>query len=86
MVWQLGRRDPQQRLLFQAARFALVARLDPAIATGHFRGVSILGQERVIVKGKETPVGIFSVNPLNPEAATVIVECDPDKVVKLTEK
>ena len=61
-------------------------KLRPAIATGHFRGVSILGQERVIVKGKETPVGIFSVNPLHPEAATVIVECDPDKVVKLTEK
>ena len=61
-------------------------KLRPIIASGQFRGVSILGQERVIVKGKETPVGIFSVNPLHPEAATVIVECDPDKVVKLTEK
>ncbi len=61
-------------------------KLRPAIAAGQFRGVSILGQERVIVKGKDTPVGIFSINPLDPEAETVVVECDPEKVVRLTEK
>jgi adenylate cyclase len=61
-------------------------KLRPAIVEGHFRGVSILGRERVIVKGKETPVGIFSLNPLDPEAATIVVECDPEKVVRLTEK
>ena len=61
-------------------------KLRPGIAAGQFRGVSILGRERVIVKGKETPVGIFSITPLDLEAETVIVECDPDKIVKLTEK
>jgi hypothetical protein len=40
----------------------------------------------VIVKGKETPVGIFSLAPFGSEAETVIVECDPEKVVRLTEK
>jgi adenylate cyclase len=61
-------------------------RLRPAIAAGEFRGVSILGRERVIVKGKDTPVGIFSLHQLDPQAATVVVECDPEKVVRLTEK
>jgi adenylate cyclase len=63
-----------------------LGKLRPAIAAGQLRGVSILGRERVIVKGKDTPVGIFSINPLDPEAATVVVECDPEKVVRLTEK
>ena len=61
-------------------------KLRPVIAAGQFRGVSIFGQERVIVKGKETPVGIFAITPLDSQAETVIVECDPDKIVKLTEK
>jgi len=61
-------------------------KLRPIIDAGQFRGVSILGQERVIVKGKDTPVGIYAVNPLEPEAATVVVACDPERVVKLTEK
>jgi adenylate cyclase len=63
-------------------------KLRPVIAAGRFPGVSIDGKERVIVKGKDTPVGIFAVNPLDSEAATIVVECDsdPDKVVKLTEK
>ena len=61
-------------------------KLRPAIAAGQFRGVSILGRERVIVKGKDTPVGIFAVNPLAADAPTELVECDPEKVVRLTEK
>lgn len=61
-------------------------KLRPVIAAGQFRGVSILGLERVIVKGKDTPVGIYSLDPLDPQAATVVVECDPEKVVRLTEK
>ncbi|HIJ87654.1 MAG TPA: adenylate/guanylate cyclase domain-containing protein [Desulfuromonadales bacterium] len=61
-------------------------KLRPGIASGLLRGVSILGQERVIVKGKDIPVGIFSLNPLDSEAETVVVECDPEKVVRLTEK
>jgi adenylate cyclase len=61
-------------------------KLRPAIAAGQFPGVSILGQERVIVKGKDTPVGIYSLTSVDSMAPTVVVECDPDKVVRLTEK
>jgi adenylate cyclase len=61
-------------------------KLRPLIAAGSFKGVAITGQERVIVKGKDTPVGIFAVAPLAPQATAQIVECDQDKVVRLTEK
>jgi adenylate cyclase len=60
--------------------------LRPAIDAGKLPGIAIIGQERVIVKGKDTPVGIYALNPLDPAAAAVVVECDPDKVVRLTEK
>jgi adenylate cyclase len=63
-----------------------LAKLRPAIDDGTFGGVSILGQERVIVKGKDTPVGVYSIQQLEPQAETVVVECDPEKVVRLTEK
>jgi adenylate cyclase len=63
-----------------------LAKLQPSIDAGLFRGVSILGQERVIVKGKDTPVGIYAVSLLEPEAETVVVACDPENVVRLTEK
>jgi adenylate cyclase len=61
-------------------------KLRPAIGAGQLCGVSILGQERVIVKGKETPVGIYAVDRIDPRAAAVVVECDPEKVVRLAEK
>ncbi|MEI7816262.1 MAG: adenylate/guanylate cyclase domain-containing protein [Desulfuromonadales bacterium] len=61
-------------------------KLRPQIGCGKFPGVSIIGQERVIVKGKDTPVGIYAVGPLAAETATVVVECDPEKIVRLTEK
>jgi adenylate cyclase len=61
-------------------------KLRSAIVAGQFRGVSILGLERVIVKGKDTPVGVYSLNALEAKAATVVVECDPEKVVRLTDK
>jgi adenylate cyclase len=61
-------------------------KLRPLIAAGEFGGVSILGRERVIVKGRETPVGVYSVDHLDPGEATTVVECDPEKVVRLTEK
>lgn len=63
-----------------------LAKVRPGIDAGLFRGVSILGIERVIVKGKDTPVGIFSLNPLEQDAPAVVVECDPEKIVRLTEK
>lgn len=63
-----------------------LAKVRPAIEAGGLRGVAVRGIERVIVKGKDTPVGIFSLNPLAPDAPAVVVECDPEKVVRLTEK
>jgi len=61
-------------------------RLRPAIDAGQLPGIAIIGQERVIVKGKDTPVGIYALNSIDPGAAAVVIECDPDKVVRLTEK
>ena len=64
-----------------------LAKLRPALASGSLAGIAVRGEERVIVKGKETPVGVYSVTPLdNRHSASEIVECDPDQVVRLTEK
>lgn len=52
-------------------------------ALGH---VSVKGLEKVIVKGKEQPVGIFEIKTLGHEAESVIEECAEDKVVKFKEK
>jgi hypothetical protein len=61
-------------------------KLRPTIAAGTLRGISILGLERVIVKGKDTPVGIYALDTIDSGVPTVVVECDPEKVVRLTEK
>jgi len=62
-------------------------KLRPALARGALPGIAIEGLERVIVKGKETPVGIYAVSQLNDhQAASQVVECDQDKVVRLKEK
>jgi adenylate cyclase len=63
-----------------------VARLRSSIADGSFRGASITGIERVTVKGKETPVGIYSVAAVDTGQMTTLVDCDPEKVVRLVEK
>lgn len=51
-------------------------------AFGHF---SVLGKERVIVKGKERPVGIYELKALAHNAKSIVVECE-DRVVELKEK
>lgn len=63
-----------------------VAKLRPVIAAGTFTGVAIEGLERVIVKGKDQPVGIYAVSARTAGAATILTECDPERIVKLTEK
>lgn len=63
-----------------------VAKLRPAINDGTFTGVAIEGLERVIVKGKDQPVGIYAVSARMADAATTLTECDPERIVKLTEK
>ncbi|NVN97697.1 MAG: adenylate/guanylate cyclase domain-containing protein [Geobacteraceae bacterium] len=63
-----------------------VDRLRSSIAQGTIKGLAINGVERVIVKGKEKPVGIFTITPLAVGSAAHLTECDPEKVVRLTEK
>lgn len=63
-----------------------VERLKTAFSEPVLKGLLITGIERVIVKGKENPVGIYSVNRMDNENPPTLIECDPDKVVKLTEK
>ncbi|MBI5846704.1 MAG: adenylate/guanylate cyclase domain-containing protein [Nitrospirae bacterium] len=53
--------------------------------SGAFGHVSVLGKERVIVKGKEKPVGIYELTALDQTIGAKIVECQ-DRVVELTEK
>jgi adenylate cyclase len=44
------------------------------------------GLERVIVKGKDKPVGLYKISSLDTDGKSVITDPDKDKVVKLTEK
>jgi adenylate cyclase len=63
-----------------------VDRLRPAITDGSLTGLEINGLERVIVKGKDTPVGVFSINQLRFDEKSIITECDPLKITRLSEK
>ncbi|MCL4493018.1 MAG: adenylate/guanylate cyclase domain-containing protein [Nitrospirae bacterium] len=56
------------------------------VSSGKIGHISITGLERVIVKGKEEPVGIYDVKALEPGAKSGIVDVDEDKIVKLKEK
>jgi class 3 adenylate cyclase len=60
-------------------------RLRGACESGTLGHVSVLGKERVIVKGKKKPVGIFELSSMEHTAASKIVECD-DRVVELKKK
>lgn len=61
-------------------------KLRPLLAAGGLRGIAVTGQERVIVKGKDTPVAIYQLEQLAADAEAQLVECDPDNIVRLTEK
>jgi len=56
-------------------------------ADKHLAGMTIKGEERVIVKGKNEPVTIYSIMK-SPESASKLqlVECPEGEAVKLTEK
>lgn len=56
------------------------------IGTHKLGHISAKGIEKVIVKGKEEPVGIYSVQALHDEAASVVTEPEADKVVEFKEK
>lgn len=53
--------------------------------SGAFGHISILGKERVIVKGKEQPVGIYALTTNDHNAESKFVECD-DRIVELKDK
>ena len=63
-----------------------VERLRKPIADGLLKGIAITGIEKVIVKGKDTPVGIFSIKSTGSEEQSSITECDPLKITRLSEK
>ncbi|GFO67990.1 adenylate/guanylate cyclase domain-containing protein [Geomonas limicola] len=64
-----------------------VAELRRAVSDGAFKGVAFQGLERVAVKGKEQPVALYAVHPLDDQRGEpVIVELRGDAVVRLDEK
>jgi len=63
-----------------------VDKLRSSLYDGSFKGMEIIGMERVIVKGKDNPVGIYSLAMADNENPPVLIDCDPDKIVKLSEK
>lgn len=50
------------------------------------RHISIIGLERVIVKGKEKPVALYEIETLEHGTESVVIACKEDKVVRLEEK
>lgn len=64
-----------------------VKALQPVIDAGGMAGVCITGLQRVIVKGKELPVTLYSADPLEaPAQQYLFTECPEGEVLKLTEK
>ncbi|MBI4826728.1 MAG: adenylate/guanylate cyclase domain-containing protein [Nitrospirae bacterium] len=63
-----------------------VERIRESVEGGKIKGVSIEGVERVIVKGKDEPVGIYKVTLIEPDMTAVITDPEEGEVVKLTEK
>lgn len=61
-------------------------KLRGAIENGTLTGMEITGLRRVIVKGKEHPVTVYSVKPLAVGAPVVFAECTDMEPIKLTEK
>jgi len=61
-------------------------KLRPTITSGNLPGISIRGLERVMVKGKDIPVGIYAVTHYEMHDRSVIIDCSSTKVVHLTEK
>ncbi len=62
-----------------------LSKIRSSVESGVFGHMSVMGKERVIVKGKEKPVGIYALKALDHNAESVIAECE-DRIVELTEK
>lgn len=64
-----------------------VAKLGKGIEGGTLSGLKLTGLERVIVKGRELPVGIFAVERLDdPAAPSRLTTCPAGEPVRLLEK
>jgi hypothetical protein len=61
-------------------------RIRELLTTGSMGNISIKGIEKVAVKGKEKPVGIYEVTSGGPDSESIITEYDEEKVVRLKEK
>ncbi len=62
-----------------------LSKIRSSCETGALGHVSVLGKEKVIVKGKEKPVGIFALTTFEHSTKSTIVECE-DRIVELKEK
>lgn len=64
-----------------------IAKLLPAIQAGQLKGFDIKGISRVIVKGKEEPVGLYTVTPTAAHAdPCTFAEVPEGEIIKMTEK
>lgn len=63
-----------------------MSKIKTVVETGKLGHVSARGLERVIVKGKKRPIGIYEVKSLSPESKSVITECEEGEVVVMKEK
>jgi adenylate cyclase len=62
-----------------------LARLRPLVDSGRLGHLAITGQERVVVKGKKEPVGLYRLEGLPHGTPVALTEC-PETVVVLHEK
>ncbi|MBI5641791.1 MAG: adenylate/guanylate cyclase domain-containing protein, partial [Nitrospirae bacterium] len=62
-----------------------LSKIRGSFETGALGHVAVLGKEKVIVKGKEKPVGIFALTTFAHSNESTIVECE-DRIVELKEK
>jgi len=61
-------------------------RIEEAIKKGTLGHICVDGKERVIVKGKDQPVGIYGISSLEHSTASKFTECEEGKVTRLKEK
>lgn len=61
-------------------------RIRPLLDSRRIGHVRLEGLERVVVKGKENPVGLYALKSLPAGTPSVVTACDPGKIVRLDEK
>jgi adenylate cyclase len=61
-------------------------KIKEAVQRGDIYNLMVKGLEKVVVKGKEKPVGIYEVKPTEEGMESSIIECEEGEVVTLKEK